>query len=57
MSDPHDDRMGREAGHHYDAPEPEEERIGKAWVYLILGILVVVLLVLIATGTVQIFPA
>ncbi len=49
--------MGREAGHHYDAAEPEEERIGKAWVYLILGILVVVLLVLIATGTVQIFPA
>jgi hypothetical protein len=56
MTDPHDDRMGRPDGHRYDAPESEEDRAGKSWTYLLLGILVVVLLVLIATGTVQIFP-
>ena len=56
MSDPHDDRMGRPDGHHYDAPEPDEERAGKSWTYAILGLFVVVLLVLIATGTVQVFP-
>jgi hypothetical protein len=56
MSDPHDDRMGRADGHRYDAPESEEDRAGKSWTYAALGILVVVLLVLMATGTVQIFP-
>jgi uncharacterized integral membrane protein len=56
MSDPHDDRMGRQDGHHYDAPESEEERNGKSWAYLVLGTLVLLLLILIATGTVQIFP-
>jgi hypothetical protein len=56
MSDPHDDRMGRPDGHRYDAPESEEERAGKSWVYLALGALVLTILVLVATGTVQIFP-
>jgi hypothetical protein len=56
MSDPHDDRMGRPDGHHYDAPESDEERAGKSWTYAVLGLLVVVLLVLIATGVVQVFP-
>ena len=56
MSDPHDDRMGRADGHRYDAPESEEVRAGKSWTYAALGILVVVLLVLVATGTVQVFP-
>jgi len=56
MSDPHDDRMGRPDGHRYDAPESDEDRAGKSWTYAALGILVVVLLVLIATGTVPIFP-
>jgi hypothetical protein len=56
MSNPHDDRMGRADGHHYDAPESDEDRAGKSWTYAALGILVVVLLVLIATGTVPIFP-
>ena len=37
MSDPHDDRMGRPDGHHYDAPESDEERAGKSWTYLALG--------------------
>jgi len=57
MSDPHDDRMGRPDGHHYDAPESKEERNGKSWAYLALGTLVLLLLILIATGTVQIFPS
>jgi hypothetical protein len=35
--------------------DPQDDR-GKTWVYAMLGILVLVLLVLIATGTVQIFP-
>ena len=56
MSDPHDDRIGRPDGHHYDAPESEEEQAGKSWVYAVLRILVLVILVLVATGTVQIFP-
>ena len=34
MSDPHDDRMGRPDGHHYDAPESDEERAGKSWLHL-----------------------
>ena len=37
MSDPHDDRMGRPDGHHYDAPESDEDRAGKSWTYLALG--------------------
>ena len=57
MSDPHDDRMGRPDGHRYDAPESKEERTGKSWAYLALGTLVLLLLILIATGTVQIFPS
>jgi hypothetical protein len=56
MSDPYDDRHGRPDGHRYDAPEPDEDRAGKSLVYLVLGILVLTILVLIATGTVQIFP-
>ena len=57
MSDPHDDRMGRPDGHRYDAPESKEERNGKSWAYLVLGTVVLLLLILIATGTVQIFPS
>jgi hypothetical protein len=56
MSDPHDDRMGRPDGHHSDAPESDDDRVGKAWVYLALGVLVLTLMVLIATGTVEVFP-
>jgi hypothetical protein len=56
MSDPHDDRMGRPDGHRYDAPESDEDRAGKTWTYLALGVLVVVLMVLVATGKVQVFP-
>jgi hypothetical protein len=39
----------------YDAPEPPEETSSKAVAYAVLGALVVIMMVLIATGTVQIF--
>lgn len=51
-----DERFGRPDGHRYDAPESDESRISKEWAYAALGLLVLVLLVLIATGTVPIFP-
>jgi hypothetical protein len=56
MTEEDDDRRGRPDGHRYDAPESDDERTSKEWVYAVLGLLVLVLLVLIATGTVQIFP-
>ncbi|GAW50364.1 MULTISPECIES: hypothetical protein [unclassified Nocardioides] len=52
-----DERMGRPDGHRYDAPESDDDRVGKEWAYLALGVLVLVLMVLIATGTVHVFPA
>jgi hypothetical protein len=51
-----DERMGRPDGHRYDEPESDDERVSKEWAYLALGILVLVLMVLIATGTVHVFP-
>jgi hypothetical protein len=56
MNDDDDERLGRPDGHRYDAPESDEARASKEWVYAVLGILVLVLMVLIATGTVRIFP-
>lgn len=56
MVDEDEERFARPDGHRYDAPEPDERRISKEWNYAALGLLVVVLMVLIATGTVQIFP-
>jgi len=44
-----------ESGKKYDAPEPPEETSSKGISYAVLGILVVVLMVLIATGVVPIF--
>jgi hypothetical protein len=44
-----------EGGHKYDAPEPPEETSSKGISYAVLGILVVVIMVLIATGVVPIF--
>ena len=51
-----DERLARPDGHRYDAPESDDSRISKEWVYAVLGILVLVLLVLVDTGTVRIFP-
>jgi hypothetical protein len=56
MADEEEERLGRPDGHRYEAPESEDSRVSKEWAYAVLGILVVVLMVLIATGTVQIFP-
>jgi hypothetical protein len=50
-----EERMARPDGHRYDAPESPEETRSKSWDYALLGILVAVILVLIATGTVPIF--
>jgi hypothetical protein len=50
-----DDPMLRPDGHRYEAPESKETRINKEVAYAVLGILVMVLAVLIATGTVPIF--
>jgi hypothetical protein len=56
MTDEDDQRVGRPDGHRYDAPESDDERASKEWVYGVLGLLVIVLLLLVATGTVPIFP-
>jgi hypothetical protein len=50
-----EDPWFRQEGHRYDAPESDEDRRSKGWDYAILGILVVVILLLIATGKVPIF--
>ncbi|HEY0775633.1 MAG TPA: hypothetical protein VGD51_16225 [Nocardioidaceae bacterium] len=44
-----------EGGRKYDAPEPPEETSSKGISYAVLGVLVVILMVLIATGVVPIF--
>jgi len=44
-----------EGGRKYDAPEPREETSAKGISYAVLGILVLILMVLIATGVVPIF--
>jgi hypothetical protein len=51
-----DDRRGRPDGHRYEAPESDDSRTSKEWVYAVLGILVLALMALIATGKVPIFP-
>jgi len=50
-----EDPMMRPDGHRYEAPESDETRHNKEIGYAVLGILVVVILVLVATGKVQIF--
>jgi hypothetical protein len=56
MSNEDEERLARPDGHRYDAPESDDSRVSKEWAYAVLGLLVLVLLVLVATGTVQIFP-
>ena len=57
MPDDENNPYGRPDGHRYDAPESDEDRVSKEWSYLALGLVVVVLLLLIATGVVPIFNA
>jgi len=56
MIDHDEERLGRPDGHRHETPESDEDELGKRWAYLALGLLVVVLMLLIATGKVQIFP-
>jgi hypothetical protein len=51
-----DDPMLKPDGHRYDAPESRRTTLDKEIVYAVLGIVVVGLALLIATGTVPIFP-
>jgi hypothetical protein len=51
-----EDPMLKPDGHRYEKPESRDTRISKEVAYAVLGLLVVVLAVLIATGTVPIFP-
>jgi hypothetical protein len=55
MSSDPDEPMVRPDGHRYDRPESRETTVSKEVVYAVLGLLVVVIAVLIATGTVPIF--
>ena len=52
----HEARLMRPDGHRYEAPESDEERAGKSWAYAALALVVVLLMVLLATGAVPIFP-
>ncbi|NYD43720.1 hypothetical protein [Nocardioides panaciterrulae] len=56
MAEQDEERFARPDGHRYDEPESDESRVSKEWTYAALGLVVVVLLVLIATGKVPIFP-
>ena len=56
MNDDQNEPMLRPDGHRYQEPESRETTVGKEVVYAVLGLVVVVLAVLIATGTVPIFP-
>ena len=56
MSQNDDDPMLRPDGHRYDKPESRETTVSKEVVYAVLGLVVVVIAILIATGTVPIFP-
>ena len=55
MSD-EDDPMLKPDGHRYEAPEPRSTTVDKEIVYAVLAMVVVGLGLLIATGTVPIFP-
>ena len=50
------DPMLKPDGHRYEAPEPKDTRINKEVAYAVLGLVVIVLAVLLATGTVPIYP-
>jgi hypothetical protein len=56
MSEKDDDPMLRPDGHRYEKPESRDTTVNKEIVYAVLGVLVLVIAVLIATGTVRIFP-
>ena len=51
-----EDPMLKPDGHRYEKPESRETTVSKEVVYGVLGLVVVVIAILIATGTVPIFP-
>ena len=51
-----DEPMLKPDGHRYEQPESRETTVSKEVVYGVLGLVVVVIAILIATGTVPIFP-
>jgi hypothetical protein len=51
-----DEPMLKPDGHRYEKPESRETTINKEVAYGVLGLLVVIIAILIATGTVPIFP-
>jgi len=55
MSDENDPLL-KPDGHRYEAPESRDTTVNKEIAYAVLGVVVLVLAVLIATGTVPIFP-
>ena len=50
-----EDRYGRDEGHVYDVPASVDETRSKSWDYAILAVLVVMFVVLVATGVVPLF--
>jgi hypothetical protein len=56
MTSNDDDPMLRPDGHRYEKPESRDTTVSKEIVYGVLGALVVIIALLIATGKVPIFP-
>jgi len=56
MSQNDDEPMLKPDGHRYEKPESRETTVSKEVVYGVLGLVVVVIAILIATGTVAVFP-
>ncbi len=55
MDEDDERRPAMQDGHKYDAPESADDRRSKSYDYAVLGALVVILMVLVATGIVPIF--
>jgi hypothetical protein len=56
MSQNDDDPMLKPDGHRYDKPESRETTVSKEIVYAVLGLVVIIIAILIATGAVPIYP-
>jgi hypothetical protein len=54
--DEHDQQLMRPDGQRYQAPESGDEQSSKGWAIAALALVVVVLMLLMATGAVPIFP-
>jgi hypothetical protein len=56
QNDDDDEPMLRPDGYRYQKPESRETTLSKEVVYAVLGLVVVIIAILIATGAVPIFP-